>query len=163
MTRLKILLTATLLAFLAGASAAQETPAQDAVIIQANEVKLGAYPGDPGKWGMKAAIVYGDPTKSDFYAERLSYPKNVMSTPHSHTADRVVLVLSGTWYQGLGTELDPKKAVAVHAGGTVIQPKGQMHFDGSLGDEAVVQIVTLGRSGVVRAHPGEASFVKIAD
>ena len=100
--------------------------------------------------GAAYAVVYGDRSKAGTYVIRVRFPAGVMDLPHSHTADRHVTVLQGTWYAGTGPDFDPASAVPLSAGSYMFHPAGGIHWDGAAGDEdAIVQIIG---NGPVETH-----------
>ena len=100
-----------------------------------------------------ASYVYlaGDSSEEGFYMIRAKFPPGVMSSPHYHTTDRYVTVISGTWYTGTGAEFDTENMIAIEPGGYMMHPAGAMHYDGSKGDEEViVEIKGVGPNTTVR-------------
>lgn len=116
--------------------------------------------GEAGRVGMKQAVIYGDPTKPGLYIVRNKFPPGVMSTPHSHSDDRIGIVLKGTWWTGTDRAMDPAKTVPVAVGGTMIHPKGEVHYDGARDEEVIVQIVGFGPTVKTPVTPGGPDFVK---
>ena len=118
------------------------------------------YPGLGGELGVKEAVLYGDPAKPGLYAVRIRWPPHVMSRPHSHPEDRFITVLKGTWWTGTTADWDPKNTVAMHAGESMLHPHGQVHYDGARDEWAEIEIVGLGPSTLINAHPGTPDFGK---
>src|SRR5215470_3473356 len=54
-------------------------------------------------------VLYGDPSKPGLYSVILKWPKGTGSRPHTHPNDRLVTVLSGTWWVGTGSDYDMSK------------------------------------------------------
>jgi quercetin dioxygenase-like cupin family protein len=100
-----------------------------------------------GGLGAQMAILDGDPNKPGLYVIRMKFPPGVMSRPHTHSEDRLAVVLSGTWWTGTGTEFKPDQTVPVPPGGFMKHPAGAPHFDGAKDQEVIVQII--GRGPVV--------------
>jgi quercetin dioxygenase-like cupin family protein len=105
--------------------------------------------------GVRNAILYGDPRRPGLYVVRSVFPPGIMSAPHFHTQDRVVVVLQGTWYTGTDDRWDPDATKALGPGSTMIHPKGQVHFDGAKDEEVTVQISGMGPMETVFVHPDE--------
>ena len=118
------------------------------------------YPGDGGKLGVKEAILYGDPAKPGLYVIRIKWPKNVMSRPHSHPEDRFISVLQGTWWTGTDGNWDPAKTTPLRAGGAMLHPHGEVHYDGARDEETIIEIVGIGPSRLINANPGTPDFAK---
>lgn len=114
----------------------------------------------PGGTGIQQAIVYGDPTKEGLYIVRNRFPPGVMSTPHAHSDDRIGVVLKGTWWTGVGPTMDRAHTIPVRVGGTMIHPKGEMHYDGARDEEVIVQIVGFGPTKKTPAVAGSPDFAK---
>jgi quercetin dioxygenase-like cupin family protein len=105
--------------------------------------------------GVRNAIVYGDPSKPGLYVVRSVFPPGIMSAPHFHTQDRIVVVIQGTWYTGTDDRWDADRTQALGAGSYMIHPKGQVHFDGAKDEEVVVQITGMGPVQTVFSRPDE--------
>jgi hypothetical protein len=145
----------------AGASlAVSETSPGGFVRFAQEDIQWQDYPGEAGKLGMKQAYLYGHPSKPGLYVIRLKFPPGVMSRPHSHPDDRMSVVLQGTWWTGTGTTFDPTKTTPVKVNGYMMHPKGEMHYDGSRGEEVILQMVGFGPSGKTPAHPDQPDFSK---
>src|SRR6202161_4684750 len=54
------------------------------------------------KSGANEAVVYGDPEKPGLYIVLVKWAPHKMSRPHFHPNDRLVTVISGTWWVGWG-------------------------------------------------------------
>ena len=67
-----------------------------------------------------------------------------MSRPHMHPNDRFILVISGTWWLGSGSNYEPEKTVPVKAGTYVFHKGGELHYDGAKAEPAVIQIWGMG-------------------
>lgn len=116
----------------------------------------------PGGLGAAYAVVYGDPAKAGTYVIRVRFPAGVLDLPHSHSADRHVTVLEGTWHAGTGPDFNAASAVALDAGSYMFHPAGGVHWDGAAGGEdAVVQIVGNGPVETQQEHKESADWVKV--
>src|SRR5258708_6450577 len=99
----------------------------------------------PNGHGAQFASVLGDPAKPGLYVVRGKFPPYVMDSPHTHSQDRYVTVLQGTWYTGTGPAFDPSKAVPLGPGSLMKHPARGVHWDGSRsGETVIVQIVGMG-------------------
>jgi anti-sigma factor ChrR (cupin superfamily) len=56
--------------------------------------------------GVKGTMLVGNPRASGVYVVLAKYDSGVKAPPHTHTEQRVVTVLSGTFYAGEGSEFD---------------------------------------------------------
>lgn len=122
-----------------------------------------AWTAIPGGFGAAYAVVRGDPSKPGTYVIRVRFPAGVMDLPHSHTGDRHVTVLEGTWHAGTGPEFDPDAAEALVAGSYMFHPAGGVHWDGAAGEEdAVVQIIGTGPVETLQAHGEASDWVRVS-
>jgi len=100
---------------------------------------------DQVKWQVSEstpqAVVEGDPSKPGIYVVRVRFPPHTFSMPHSHSTDRHVVVLKGTWYMGVGDKFDPATAIAMPPGSYAKHPAGGVHWDGAKDEEVEVQII----------------------
>jgi quercetin dioxygenase-like cupin family protein len=93
--------------------------------------------------GLDTAYLYGHPSKPGFYVLMYRWKPGNSSHPHYHSKDRSIMVLSGTWWVGAGTNWDPEHATApVKPGTYVTHFARQVHYDGArMNDEPAVELV----------------------
>ena len=91
--------------------------------------------------GALESVLYGDPAKPGLYAILVKWEPNKMSHPHTHPHDRLVTVISGTWWAGTGTKFDPNSTVPLKAGSFARHYANQAHYDGAKAEECVLEIV----------------------
>lgn len=120
------------------------------VTLRLGEEKWGDYPGIPG---IKRMTVYGDPAKPGPYVIRVKFEPGTMSMPHFHPEDRLVTVLKGTWWTGKGPDFDPQSTEPIRAGGYMMHPSKEAHFDGAKDEEVILQIAGVGPSGTEFIKP----------
>jgi quercetin dioxygenase-like cupin family protein len=106
------------------------------------EMKAPLRPGGPA-----GAVLYGDPTKQGLYVNRATIAKGQKNMPHSHPDERVVVVLSGTFYVGFGEQFDESKMKALPAGSFFTEPPNAPHYNWAKDGDVVVQITGIGPSG----------------
>jgi hypothetical protein len=95
----------------------------------------------------KQALIAGDPAEPGMYVLRLAFPPGYGNRPHSHSQDRFVTVIKGTWWVaiGPGSEVyDPSRMVPMKAGSFVKHPAGGVHYDAARDEEVIVQIMGMG-------------------
>jgi hypothetical protein len=97
-----------------------------------------------GGGGAAQAVIYGDPAKPGLYVVLTKWHPNHMSRPHFHPNDRVINVLSGTWWVGTGPKYQPESTTPVTAGSVVTHFGKQIHYDGAKDEETVLEIVGIG-------------------
>ncbi|AWI61704.1 hypothetical protein AB395_00006527 (plasmid) [Sinorhizobium fredii CCBAU 45436] len=98
--------------------------------------------------------MFGDPTKEGLFALRLKVPSGYAVPPHTHPADEVVTVISGTINLGMGETADRSAAKALPAGSFFALPPGMAHF-AYFDEETVVQITTNGPWGIKYVNPAD--------
>ncbi|HET6566167.1 MAG TPA: cupin domain-containing protein [Xanthomonadales bacterium] len=116
----------------------------------------------PDGLGAAYAVVFGDPAQAGTYVIRVRFPAGVMDLPHSHSGDRHVTVLEGTWHAGTGPDFDVASATPLPAGSYMFHPAGGIHWDGAAGDEdAVVQIIGNGPVETQQEHQESIDWVRV--
>ena len=109
------------LAFLGGASAQQ---------AEVKYISLGSVEWrtpDPLN-EIRVATIAGNPRDSGFYSIYVSFPAGAKVPPHVHRDQRVVTVVSGTYYSGLGNEFDERQLKPMTPGMSVIIPANTPHY-----------------------------------
>lgn len=108
---------------------------------------IGAGTGTSGVSGIQTRVLRGDPTRAGAYTIQLNVPANTRIEAHDHPDDRIVTVISGTWYFGYGTRFDEKELKELSPGSFYTEPSNMPHFARTGGTPAVVQISGIGPSG----------------
>jgi quercetin dioxygenase-like cupin family protein len=90
------------------------------------------------------AVVAGNPMATGMYAIFAKYKAGGRSAPHTHPDQRIVTVLSGTYYSGLGTVFDEAKLRPLHSGSVLIVPANTPHYAVAKDGETIVQEVGMG-------------------
>jgi uncharacterized cupin superfamily protein len=83
---------------------------------------------------------------------------NNFSRPHFHANDRLIYILSGTWWNGTGTTFDPKNTIPIPAGSFVTHHAKGVHWNGGKDEEAVLLIIGEGPSASTRVKETEGTF-----
>jgi hypothetical protein len=94
--------------------------------------------------GADTATLQGDPSKPGIYVQLIRWHPHNMSRPHSHSTERYITVLSGTWWIGTGPKYDPDSTFPVTAGTYVVDRPNELHYDGAKDTECVLEIVGTG-------------------
>src|SRR2546423_6983114 len=81
------------------------------------------------------AVLYGDPNKEGLYIILNKWHPHNMSRPHFHPNDRLITVISGTWWVGTGSKYDPDSTTPMPAGRFVTHYGKQIHYDGAKDEE----------------------------
>ena len=111
------------------------------------DLKWNASPTYPG---LRNAILYGDPSKPAPYAVRNQFSPNTFSRPHFHPNDRVLVVLSGTWWVGTREKFDPESTKPMPAGSVVVHYAGKVHYDGAKDEPCEIIIYGIGPATTTR-------------
>jgi uncharacterized RmlC-like cupin family protein len=89
--------------------------------------------------GAKVAVLQGVPGESGPVVVRLKFPANFAISPHWHSTDEVITVLSGTLHAGMGDRLEREKSLAFPIGAFIVMPAKHHHFAWTQ-EETVVEI-----------------------
>jgi quercetin dioxygenase-like cupin family protein len=128
-------------AVVAPTAAAQEAPVP--TIIPLETLKWGPTPFPD----VTVAVIAGNPTASGMYAIFAKYSAGGMSVPHTHPDQRVVTVISGTYYAGVGTVFDESKLKPLKPGTAIIVPANAPHYAAAKDGETIVQEIGIGPTG----------------
>jgi quercetin dioxygenase-like cupin family protein len=142
MTRTKsrwVLLSALAGIFAVTGLAPAATDEKGFVILQHEEFDWG-----PDLSKVKTINLHGNPDEPGLYIIRIRFPAGASSRPHSHSTDRFITVIQGTWYAGRGDKHDMNDTVAIKAGGFMKHPAGAVHFDGAKDEAVIVEIRGMG-------------------
>lgn len=127
---------ATLSIFLLGAVAFGQTRDFTAVRVAPNELAWVAQPN-----GIFRADLAGSLTTPGFFVYRMRFPRGYRATPHSHPEDRLVTVISGTFYVGYTERFDETAVKRMPPGSTWTEPIGQLHYGWAKDGEVEIQVV----------------------
>jgi quercetin dioxygenase-like cupin family protein len=113
-----------------------------------NEIVWKATPLSPG---LETAVSCGDPSKPGVYVLRVKFPAGFKLMPHFHPDEwRTGIVLTGSYYFGLGEQWDESKLRAYPPGTFFSEPKGAPHFVWAKDGEVIIQITAMGPTGLTR-------------
>lgn len=123
---------------------------------------LQVAPGDL-KWtpitsmapGAHSTVIVGDPGKAGLYVARVKLPPNYKVAAHTHPEDRVITVISGTYYVGFGIKFDESKLKPLTAGSVYTEPAKVAHFGATRSEEAIVQVSAVGPSAIDYLDPAD--------
>ena len=97
--------------------------------------------------GTSIAYIVGSSQASGIYAYRLRAPRGFKPAPHYHPDDRVVTVISGTFYIGFGDRFDEAALKAMPPGSSWTEPGGAAHFAWAKDGDVVLHTVGFSPSG----------------
>ncbi|HYL55896.1 MAG TPA: cupin domain-containing protein [Gemmatimonadales bacterium] len=121
---------------------------------QAPDLKWGPAPAvfPPGA---KFAVVQGDPSGSNLFTVRLTFPNGYKIPPHFHPTDEHVTVISGTFLVGMGDSIDVAHALVLPAGGFITAEANMHHWAVARG-QTVVQVHAIGPFALTYVHLQDA-------
>jgi hypothetical protein len=90
------------------------------------KVKWVSNKSTPG--GMMLVMIYGDPSKPGPYIFRARMASGYKLPPHRHPDERIVTVLNGTYWSGVGEQYDPMKMNEYQPGAFYITKANVPHF-----------------------------------
>ncbi len=134
MQKLRVALALLFIAALSSVAGAASGP----TVVTPGQEQWAAQPGN-----FSMAVLYGDPTKADFYVVRLKLPANWTFPAHTHPNRENVTVISGTFYAGMGSKLDASKVTAFPAGTFISMPPNTPHY-ALTKSPAVIQLEGIG-------------------
>jgi quercetin dioxygenase-like cupin family protein len=125
-----------------------DPPTQVMNITREPDVKFAPSKTNPG---VSQAVISGNPAEpGKVYVVRNRFAPGTFSPPHFHPETRYITVLKGTWWVGSGPKFDKDATTPVPAGSFVVHHPNQIHWDGAKDEEAVVQIMGVGPTGLIR-------------
>lgn len=98
--------------------------------------------------GVKGTTIVGNPRTSGPYVVLAKYERGVKAPPHTHPDQRVVTVLSGTFYAGAGAEFDESKLTPLKPGTILVIPANAPHYGWAKDGEVIIEEAGIGPSGV---------------
>ncbi|MDR2439807.1 MAG: cupin domain-containing protein [Planctomycetaceae bacterium] len=124
-----------------------EKPVLPLLFLSSEEIRFPPQqPGDRST-APRTIILVGDPKTEGLYVTRTLIPKGKQIIPHCHTDSRTVVVLSGTYYYGIGEEFDVQKLVPLPPGSFLTEPAGIPHFTWAKDEDVLIQTTAVGPSG----------------
>lgn len=98
--------------------------------------------------GAQLTILTGNPQKKEFYVARLKLPANFIMPAHSHVTNEYNTVISGTYYLGIGTNMDKNHSISLPSGSFIKFPAGTVHY-GFTKEETIIEISGIGPWGTI--------------
>jgi quercetin dioxygenase-like cupin family protein len=83
------------------------------------------------------------------YGMVIKWPPHTGSRPHSHPNARYITVLSGTWWVNTGAKYSPETMVPMKPGAFIVHTAGEIHYDGTKDEPAMIYIVGMGPAPIV--------------
>jgi quercetin dioxygenase-like cupin family protein len=141
-------LTLFIMLAMGAASAAKAQLTAESVVKLPGEIVFKAPATGPGPG---TAVLYGDPSKPGVFVMRVRFPKGHKVTPRWRPDEwRTAVVLSGTFYYGLGDRWDESKLVAYPPGTFFSHPSKHSHFAWAKDGEVIIQFTAMGPTSVTQ-------------
>jgi hypothetical protein len=130
------------------AAAAHAQDAGESIVRLPGDIVFKAPPKGPGP---ETAVLYGDPSKPGVFVMRVRLPQDYKVMPSWRPdAWRTAVVLSGTFYYGLGEQWEESKLTAYPPGTFFAHPSKHPHFAWAKDGEVIVQFTAMGPTSVTR-------------
>ena|SRR5436190_1964351 len=99
---------------------------------------------------IQRADLVGQENRRGPYVYRLRFARGYKASPHTHPDDRVVTVISGTFYVGFTERFDESEVKRMPPGSTWTEPVRQAHYGWAKDGDVEIQVVGYGPSGTNR-------------
>jgi quercetin dioxygenase-like cupin family protein len=96
--------------------------------------------GGAGSAAGQRRVLFGDPTKAEYYSILLFVPAHTTIQAHSHRDNRMATVVSGEWHFGYGNEFNAAALKTLPPGSVYSEPGGTNHFAQTGAEPVIVQI-----------------------
>jgi hypothetical protein len=104
--------------------------------------------------GTKVSLLEGDLAKEGPFTIRIMFPANYKIAPHWHPAIEHVTVLKGTFYMGMGKEMNMAQARKLDTGGYAVMPAKMPHYAFTK-EAALIQLHGMGPWGITYVNPAD--------
>ena len=106
--------------------------------------------------GMLMFMMSGAPNKPGTFTFRAKIPGGYKLPPHRHPDQRIVTVLQGTYYSGVGETFDESKLIAFPPGSYYTTEANTPHFAFTKDGEVIIQEAGEGpNSGISYVNPND--------
>ena len=103
--------------------------------------------------GAQIVILVGDQAKAETIVQRVKFPPNFKVPPHTHPYSEVVTVLSGTYWNAMGDDME--KGVMLKPGSVFVLPANHTHHTWTTDEEVILQIYFTGPGGITFINPAD--------
>jgi mannose-6-phosphate isomerase-like protein (cupin superfamily) len=122
--------------------------AESGSIVQPDALKWAPAQGVPP--GAKAAVLWGDPSKSGPFVLRFKFPAGYELATHSHPTDEYLTIISGKARMAFGEKADAAHAQVLPTSAFTILPAGAWHHLW-VDEETVVELHSTGPFAITLA------------
>jgi quercetin dioxygenase-like cupin family protein len=112
--------------------------------------------GGAGSAAGQRRVLFGDPTKAEYYSILLFVPAHTTIQAHSHRDNRMATVVSGEWHFGYGNEFNAAGLKTLPPGSVYSEPGRVNHFAQTGGEAVIVQISGFGPTDTKFFDAGKA-------
>jgi quercetin dioxygenase-like cupin family protein len=112
--------------------------------------------GGAGSAAGQRRVLFGDPTKAEYYSILLFVPAHTTIQAHSHRDNRMATVVSGEWHFGYGNEFNAAGLKTLPPGSVYSEPGGVNHFAQTGSEAVIVQISGFGPTDTKFFDAGKA-------
>jgi quercetin dioxygenase-like cupin family protein len=112
--------------------------------------------GGAGSAAGQRRVLFGDPTKAEYYSILLFVPAHTTIQAHSHRDNRMATVVSGEWHFGYGDEFNAAGLKTLPPGSVYSEPGRVNHFAQTGGEAVIVQISGFGPTDTKFFDAGKA-------
>jgi quercetin dioxygenase-like cupin family protein len=106
-------------------------------------------------YGMRMVLLYGDPEKPGPFIFRAKMPSGYKLPPHRHGDERIVTVLKGTYWSGVGERYDPMKMKEFQPGAFYVTKANVPHYAWAR-TEVIIQEMGMGpEAGIEYVNPDD--------
>ncbi|HZP91409.1 MAG TPA: cupin domain-containing protein [Burkholderiales bacterium] len=106
-------------------------------------------------YGMVTVLLYGTPGQPGPYIFRAKMPSGYKLPPHRHPDERIVTVLKGTYWSGIGERYDPMKMAEFQVGAFYVTKAGTPHYSWARTEVIIQEMGTGPESGIQYVNPDD--------
>ena len=103
-------------------------------------------------FGEEEAPLFGDVSKPGVYGMLIRWKPGQFSTPHFHSTDRYIYVVSGTWWVSSSEHHDPETTYPLPAGSFATDLQNKIHWDGAKKETVILLLVGMGPATTEKVH-----------
>jgi quercetin dioxygenase-like cupin family protein len=95
----------------------------------------------------------GDPSKAEATVMRVKFPPNFKIPPHTHPVSEILTVLSGTFWNAMGDDLE--KGAMLKPGSLLVLPANHIHRVWTTDEEVIIQLNFTGPFDITFINPAD--------
>ncbi|MGH8677400.1 MAG: cupin domain-containing protein [Burkholderiales bacterium] len=106
-------------------------------------------------YGMRIVMLYGDPTQAGPFIFRAKMPSGYKLPPHRYPDERIVTVMKGTYWSGVGERYNPMKMHEYEAGAFYITKANVPHYSWARTEVIIQEMGTGPNTGIEYVNPDD--------